>query len=82
LLPDEKRVVTVEYTLLLSVLVLGIAAVWQALADAVQSAVSDAAQAIGGEGVPSGWARSRGLPGRVYSAVTNSLSEYLENTRI
>jgi len=47
-------VVTVEYTLLLSVPALGMVAVWQARADAVQSAVSDAAQALGGEGVPSG----------------------------
>ena len=45
---DEKGVVTVEYALLLSVLVVGMASVWQMLRDAVAHAVADAANAISG----------------------------------
>jgi len=43
---DEKGVVTVEYALLLSVLVVGMASVWQILRDAVGNALADAANTI------------------------------------
>jgi len=52
---DEEAVVTVEYALLLSVLVVGMASVWQMLKTAVAHAVTEAANAISSGGVtPSG----------------------------
>jgi len=52
---DEEAVVTVEYALLLSVLVVGMFSVWQILRDAVGNAVADAANAISSGGsTPSG----------------------------
>ena len=52
---DEKGVVTVEYALLLSVLVVGMASVWQMLKAAVAHALADAANTISSGGVtPSG----------------------------
>lgn len=45
---DEKGVVTVEYALLLSVLVVGMASVWQMLRAAIAHAVADAANTISG----------------------------------
>ena len=43
---DEKGVVTVEYALLLGVLVVGMASVWQMLRAAVAHAVADASNTI------------------------------------
>ena len=52
---DEKGVVTVEYALLLGVLVVGMASVWQMLRAAIAYAVTDAAHTISsGSGTPSG----------------------------
>ncbi len=52
---DEEAVVTVEYALLLSVLVVGMAGVWQMLRAAIADAVADAADAISSGGItPSG----------------------------
>ena len=52
---DEEGVVTVEYALLLAVLVVGMASVWQILRDAVGNALADAANTISSGGViPSG----------------------------
>ena len=48
---DEKGVVTVEYALLLSVLVVGMASIWQMLRAAVAYAVADAANTISSGGV-------------------------------
>ncbi len=45
---DEKGIVTVEYALLLSVLVVSMASVWQMLRAAIAHAVADAANAISG----------------------------------
>jgi len=45
---DEQGVVTVEYALLLSVLVVGMASVWQVLRAAIAHAVADATNAISG----------------------------------
>ena len=43
---DEKGVATVEYALLLAVLVVGMASVWQILRDAVGNALAGAANTI------------------------------------
>ena len=52
---DEKGVVTVEYALLLGVLVVGMASVWEMLKTAVAHAVTDATNTIASGGVtPSG----------------------------
>ena len=48
---DEKGVVTVEYALLLGVLVVGMASVWEMLRAAVAYAVTDAANTISSGGV-------------------------------
>lgn len=48
---DEKGVVTVEYALLLAVLVVGMASVWQMLRAAVAHAVTDATNTIASGGV-------------------------------
>ncbi len=45
---DEKGVVTVEYALLLSVLVVGMASVWQMLRAAIADAVANAVNTISG----------------------------------
>ena len=52
---DEEGVATVEYALLLSVLIVGMASVWQILRDAVAYALADAANTISsGSVTPSG----------------------------
>ena len=52
---DEQGVATIEYALLLSVLVVGMAGVWQMLRAAIAHALGDAANTISSEGVtPSG----------------------------
>ena len=52
---DEQGVATIEYALLLSVLVVGMASVWQMLRAAVAYALTDAANTISSGGVtPSG----------------------------
>ena len=52
---DEQGVATIEYALLLSVLVVGMAGVWQMFRAAVAHAVADAANTISSRDVtPSG----------------------------
>ncbi len=49
---DETGVVSVEYALLLSVLVVGMAGVWQMLKAAIAHAVADATNTISSAGAP------------------------------
>ncbi len=52
---DEKGVVTVEYALLLSVLVVGMASVWQMLRAAIENTITNVANTLSSApGTPSG----------------------------
>ncbi len=49
---DEEAVATIEYALLLSVLVVGMASVWQMLKAAIAHAVIEATNTISSAGAP------------------------------